>query len=483
MEMHENNEDHIVKCYPIPWDGYSKISIDDIAKISLAGIREVKFLKTECHSVDPTHLYDPKNCMDLCFLNNLHEAPLLSLLRQRFFSRPADIYTYTGDVLISINPYYQIKGLYGNDTIDKYLRRQYAGMDIDQYYGLERPAANASQKNPHVYKIAADALEQLLVISPQSSEPTGRNQSIIISGESGAGKTEASKHVIDFLLRANSEAIDQLDSSSSSTSERQAVDINAVLVKAGVILEAFGNAKTVRNDNSSRFGKYIKLLYTRCSSANTSNCMRLTAAQTETFLLEKSRVVAVGEDERNYHIFYEMVQGLQGHDPALFAALRLGPADGEKAASPGQGHGHNGQIPFPHGSARQQNRTSGKTDAVASRFRILSQGHCTTVTTPQADSAGFSNTLQALQSLSMSPEDIRNLWTLLACILHLGNLTCQESDSNSGSSPANIQSSSISLDELAALLGLQKLHLIQSLTTQKLIIGDRHSIKTKVTQK
>ena len=437
------------ECYPLPLDSIIQASIENIDSIVLEDMKMCRFLKKECHPVDPTHLMNPGECHDLCILNNLHEAPLLNLLRQRFLLQSAEIYTYTGNVLISINPYYNINGLYGDESIDKYLNHHYAGMDIDMYYGLENDSQKSLQlKKPHVYKIASDALKQLLVLSPNDSEPLGKSQSIIISGESGAGKTESSKHVINFMLRANSELVLQQEKTEDFIVPNN-TDINGIMVKGGVILESFGNAKTVRNDNSSRFGKYIKLLYTRCSSKNTKYCMKLTSAQTETFLLEKSRVVSVGEGERNYHIFYEMLQGLAEHDTALFDSLWLTSKEGSN------------------------NDKSG--DVFATQFKILSYSGDSLLGN-EADRINFTDTVQALLSVKVNASELQSIWTLLACILHLGNLTCEENESK----PATIKSSTIPLDELSNLLGLETYQLTQSLTTQKLIIGDRKSIKVKV---
>lgn len=132
-----------------------------------------------------------------------------------------------------------------------------------------------------------------------------KNQSVIVSGESGAGKTEASKHVMRYLIDASK----KLSASLTGGGARDATandEIEKSIMQSNVILEAFGNAKTVRNDNSSRFGKYIKLRYDEGSE--------LRGAFTEHFLLEKTRLVRADKGERNYHVFYQLLKGLGNVD-------------------------------------------------------------------------------------------------------------------------------------------------------------------------
>jgi myosin-5 len=152
-----------------------------------------------------------------------------------------------------------------------------------------------------------------------------RNQSVVISGESGAGKTEASKHVMNFLIGADRER--KMDSDRSPDEVHLGDAIRKVLVESNVIFEAFGNSKTVRNDNSSRFGKYIKLQY--------SEDNQLILAYSETFLLEKSRLMNVGIGERNYHVFYQLLRGER--DPCLVSKLKLKDPSGFKMLLDGNG--------------------------------------------------------------------------------------------------------------------------------------------------
>ena len=217
---------------------------------------------TENVIVDPTHLEDTDN---LCTMNNLHEAPLIFSLRRRYKSD--SIYTLAGDILISINPFKSITGLY--DEPIKYFS------DIFNFEVTSNIA-----KICHVYAIANNALQR--VRSSKSSFSQIKNQSIIVSGESGAGKTEAAKSVMQFLVDADKYC--SRDCKNSATGG--VLDVSKILLDGNTILEAFGNARTLRNNNSSRFGKYTKIHY----DTSVENSLR--SASTETFLLERSRLTS-----------------------------------------------------------------------------------------------------------------------------------------------------------------------------------------------
>lgn len=379
--------------------------------------------KADIHRYDISHESDHD---DMCSMNHLHEAPLLDNLRRRFFSDK--IYTTTGDVLISVNPYKRIPGLY--DNIATYL-------DMAEDGEVDRTATK-----PHVYKIANDALVEM-VYGKRSLHENGtpRNQSVVVSGESGAGKTEASKHVMNFLIAADRER--KMDSDRGTDEVHLGDAIRKVLVESNVIFEAFGNAKTVRNDNSSRFGKYIKLQY--------SDDNQLISAYSETFLLEKSRLMNIGIGERNYHVFYQLLRGEK--DPALVAELKL-------------------KDP--------------------SEFRMLLDGNGQALTSEMDPLYG--ELKQALSTLGCSKDEIRYLWGVVAAILHMGNLsvtmlgdtagetTVDEDQAAAASTDVGhvrISSSTISLTDLAQLLGLVPEMFVSRLSTQRVKVGNRRSVTIK----
>ncbi|CAM9598213.1 unnamed protein product [Choristocarpus tenellus] len=213
---------------------------------------------------------------DLTGLTHLHEPTILYSLNQRYLANT--IYTYTGPILLAVNPFKRIP-LYTDDILAAY-RKDGERRHYDPDYEGTMP--------PHVYAIADKAYRNMT--SP-STEYEHRSQSILVSGESGAGKTETCKIIMKYLAILGSKT----GSTELGTIEQQVLESNP-------ILEAFGNARTVRNDNSSRFGKYIQQIMF-------DNYGKLTGAQIKTFLLEKVRVVKQSAMERNYHIFYMLAAG------------------------------------------------------------------------------------------------------------------------------------------------------------------------------
>jgi myosin heavy subunit len=261
-----------------------------------------------------------------------------------------------------------------------------------------------------------------------------KSQSIIVTGESGAGKTEASKLVMNFLTSVN-----QVSSSSSSV----AVVIKTIILESNAIFEAFGNAKTVRNDNSSRFGKYIKLQYTAENE--------LWAAHTETFLLEKSRLVSVGKDDRNYHIFYQLIHGLR--DTALRQKLKLTSVADFKILTSSGGVGASAPL------------------NVESEEELRQQ-----------EEREFAAVERALRDMNCCrEEEVAGLWSLLAAILHMGNIKTTDNphhnhhhnnSSDSSLHHVNVESPSLSLKDIAGLLGLSDQNqFLRALSTQHVKIS------------
>nr|XP_009777684.1 PREDICTED: myosin-7-like isoform X3 [Nicotiana sylvestris] len=193
---------------------------------------------------------------DMTKLSYLHEPGVLQNLKSRYDMN--EIYTYTGSILIAVNPFKRLPHLY-----DKSVMEQYKGIALG-----ELP--------PHPFAIA-DAAYRLMINE-------GISQSILVSGESGAGKTESTKMLMQYLAYMGGRA-----AAEGRSVEQQVLESNPVL-------EAFGNAKTVRNNNSSRFGKFVELQFDKRG--------RISGAAIRTYLLERSRVCQVSDPERNYHCFY-----------------------------------------------------------------------------------------------------------------------------------------------------------------------------------
>ncbi|XP_070686201.1 unconventional myosin-Va-like [Pempheris klunzingeri] len=220
---------------------------------------------------------------DLTALSYLHEPAVLHNLKVRFVDSKM-IYTYCGIVLVAINPYESLP-IYEADIINAYCGQNMGDMD------------------PHIFAVAEEAYKQMA--------RDGRNQSIVVSGESGAGKTVSAKYAMRYFATVS------CSSGETNVEER--------VLASSPIMEAFGNAKTTRNDNSSRFGKYIEIGFNKKSS--------IIGANMRTYLLEKSRVVFQAHGERNYHIFYQLCASSH---LAEFKAFKLGCADDFHCTNQGQ---------------------------------------------------------------------------------------------------------------------------------------------------
>ncbi|CAG8931939.1 unnamed protein product [Penicillium salamii] len=204
---------------------------------------------------------------DMAELTHLNEASVVHNLHTRYQSDL--IYTYSGLFLVTINPYCPLP-IYTNEYI-----RMYKGRGREE-------------TKPHIYAMADEAFRNLV--------EEGQNQSILVTGESGAGKTENTKKVIQYLA-----AVATSDTPYARSGAKQITGLSQQILRANPILEAFGNAQTVRNHNSSRFGKFIRIEFSRSG--------QISGAWIDWYLLEKSRVVKPNSNERNYHVFYQLLQG------------------------------------------------------------------------------------------------------------------------------------------------------------------------------
>ncbi|KAJ3357277.1 Myosin type-2 heavy chain 1 [Entophlyctis luteolus] len=273
---------------------------------------------------------------DLSNLSYLHEPAVLHNVRLRYSQE--QIYTYSGIVLIAMNPFAKLD-LYSPDIM-----REYSGK-------------RRGELEPHLFAVAEEAYRALI--------RNGKNQSIIVSGESGAGKTVSAKFVMRYFA-----IVDDLDKKAaiSKTSE-----IEEAVLATNPILESFGNAKTTRNDNSSRFGKYIEIVFSKGKN------VKITGAKIRTYLLERSRLIYQPATERNYHIFYQMC-----------------------AAVP---------------AAEKKQLGLGKW----SDYFYLTQGNTGSV--PGVDDAAeFALTQQSLSTCGISVSNQWDIFKVCAALLHLGNI-------------------------------------------------------------
>ncbi|XP_041642759.1 unconventional myosin-Va isoform X6 [Cheilinus undulatus] len=281
---------------------------------------------------------------DLTALSYLHEPAVLHNLKVRFVDSKL-IYTYCGIVLVAINPYETLP-IYGTDIINAYSGQNMGDMD------------------PHIFAVAEEAYKQMA--------RDERNQSIIVSGESGAGKTVSAKYAMRYFATV-----------SGSASE---ANVEEKVLASNPIMEAIGNAKTTRNDNSSRFGKYIEIGF--------DNRYRIIGANMRTYLLEKSRVVFQADDERNYHIFYQLCAS--SHLPE-YKNLKL---------------------------------------SSANDFVYTRQGRSPVIDGVD-DTKELCTTRNAFTLLGINETYQIGLFQVLAAILHLGNVEIKDRDSDSSTIPPN----------------------------------------------
>ncbi|TPX34846.1 hypothetical protein SmJEL517_g02611 [Synchytrium microbalum] len=230
----------------------------DNAVIQLSNDTKRNVNINDCEKMNPPKFDKVEDMADLTYLN---EASVVHNLRLRYFSNL--VYTYSGLFLVAVNPYKKLP-IYTDDVVKMYRGKKRAEMA------------------PHIYAISDAAYFDML----QDKE----NQSILITGESGAGKTENTKKVIQYFA-----------SVAGGTSAKNAGTLEAQILQANPILESFGNAQTIRNNNSSRFGKFIRLEF--------SPTGHIVGANIERYLLEKSRVTHQTAKERNYHVFYQLIRG------------------------------------------------------------------------------------------------------------------------------------------------------------------------------
>ncbi|CAH2067349.1 unnamed protein product, partial [Iphiclides podalirius] len=317
---------------------------------------------------------------DMISLGDLHEAGILRNLLIRYNENL--IYTYTGSILVAVNPY-QILPIYTADQIKLYKERKIG----------ELP--------PHIFAIGDNAYAHMRRYS--------QDQCIVISGESGAGKTESTKLILQYLAAI---------SGKHSWIEQQ-------ILEANPILEAFGNAKTVRNDNSSRFGKYIDIHF------NSSGVIE--GAKIEQYLLEKSRIVSQSMEERNYHVFYCLLAGLSKDEKKK---LELGEPK---------------------------------------EYRYLSGGDSYTCE-GRDDAAEFADIRSAMKVLLFTEPEIWEILKLLAAVLHCGNIKYEATVVDNLDATEIIEQANVK--RVANLLGVPTQSLIDALTRKTLFAHGETVVST-----
>ncbi|XP_034622068.1 unconventional myosin-VI isoform X5 [Trachemys scripta elegans] len=387
---------------PHPTDGFQMGNIVDIGPDSLTIEplnQKGKTFLAVINQVFPAEEDSKKDMEDNCSLMYLNEATLLHNIKVRYCKDR--IYTYVANILIAVNPYFDIPKLYSLETIKKYQGKSLGTLA------------------PHVYAIADKAFRDMKVLK--------MSQSIIVSGESGAGKTENTKFVLRYLTE------------SYGTGQ----DIDERIVEANPLLEAFGNAKTVRNNNSSRFGKFVEIHF------NEKNLV--VGGFVSHYLLEKSRICVQGKEERNYHIFYRLCAGAPED---IRQKLYLSSPDNFRYLNRGCT-----RYFATKETDKQilQNRKSPE---------YLKAG---SLKDPLLDDHGdFNRMCTAMKKIGLDDAEKLDLFRVVAGVLHLGNIDFEEAGSTSGGCILKNKSSQ-SLEYCAELLGLDQDDLRVSLTTRVML--------------
>ncbi|XP_064546722.1 myosin heavy chain, muscle isoform X28 [Drosophila montana] len=312
--------------------GEIKATKGDIVSVGLPGGETRDFKKDQLQQVNPPKYEKAEDMSNLTYLN---DASVLHNLRQRYYNKL--IYTYSGLFCVAINPYKRYP--------------VYTNRCAKMYRGKRR-----NEVPPHIFAISDGAYVDMLT--------NHVNQSMLITGESGAGKTENTKKVIAYFATVGA-------SGKKDESQKNKGSLEDQVVQTNPVLEAFGNAKTVRNDNSSRFGKFIRIHFGPSG--------KLAGADIETYLLEKARVISQQSLERSYHIFYQIMSG------AVAGVKEI----------------------------------CGLTDNIYD-YHIVSQGK---VTVPSIDdSEEFHLTDQAFDILGFTKEEKENVYRITAAVMHMGGM-------------------------------------------------------------
>ncbi|KAM9486065.1 unconventional myosin-Ib isoform 3-T3 [Clarias gariepinus] len=299
---------------------------------------------------------------DMVLLEPLSEETFIGNLRKRF--EHSEIYTYIGSVVISMNPYKSLP-IYTADKVEEYRNRN--------FYEL----------SPHIYALADEAYRSL--------RDQDKDQCILITGESGAGKTEASKLVMSYVAAVCGKG-------------QEVNKVKEQLLQSNPVLEAFGNAKTVRNDNSSRFGKYMDIEFDFKGDP--------LGGVISNYLLEKSRVVKQPRGERNFHIFYQLLSG-----------------------------------------ASDETLKKLKLERDVSKYNYLSLDSATV--NGHDDAANFRTVRNAMQIVGFMEDEVQSVLELVAAVLKLGNIEFKPESRVNGFDESRVKDKN-DLKEMCELLGIDQ---------------------------
>ena len=352
-----------------------------------------------------------RECDNLLELESFTEGLVLHHIKERFAR--GTIYTSVGAILVAVNPYRAL------DIYDEGMMLRIWEQHLADTKGGAR---TASTLTPHVFSVGATALHNM--------RDSGTSQAVLISGESGAGKTETTKKILQFLSSVASYAAAEMTGPipAAGTSADVEDSIAEQILGTNPILESFGNAKTLRNNNSSRFGKYMEISFTEAPA------YAICGTAIRTYLLEKNRVIVQGPNERNYHIFYMLLAGVSKDMQKEFSLSA-------------------GRDPM--------------------EWAYLNTSGCVKVTGRQ-EKQEYIELVTAFGHLKFPDETIKSILQVLAAILHIGNVTFKDDDE--GSIVANRETVIIA----AELLGIEHANTLEECFCTKEIIVNKERTLVKL---
>lgn len=335
---------------------------------------------------------------DMASLTYLNEPSVLNNLKIRY--QDDKIYTYSGLFLVTVNPYKMIN-IYNPDFIRIYSKRNEKAEDENS---TQANSDEDESLRPHIFGTAQKAFENLIA--------NRNDQSILVTGESGAGKTENTKKVIQYILSV----------STNNNNKDNALILENQILQANPIMESFGNATTVRNLNSSRFGKFIKIQIDIAKK-------ELSGAHIDWYLLEKSRVISQDSKERNYHVFYQL---LKGASEKMLDKLLI-------------------------------SQTSVKD------YEYLKNGLTSSIDSIN-DKQGFQELVKAFKVINFTENEIFSVFKILSIILHLGNIHFKNLSNDTKQAVLSEDSDKV-IEETSQLLGIPTQAFKKSFLNSKIKIG------------
>eukprot|EP00984_Skeletonema_dohrnii_P013460 scaffold5576_cov131-Skeletonema_dohrnii-CCMP3373.AAC.2 len=374
---------------------------------------------------------------DLTQLTHLHEPAVLDCLHRRY-QLPSgwEMYTSSGPILIAINPCRMVKALYDESTMKLYQRHgeQLANGRsgaINNNIINNKDQVSSSSPPPHVFAVADSAYRGMMrgldfarnknSIEEKNESSALSNQSILVSGESGAGKTVTTKFLMQYLADLSR----KVHSDHSTSGKLDKSSIEQRVLNSNPILEAFGNARTLRNDNSSRFGKFIEMRF--------SDRGRLLGAYIDTYLLEKARIVGHTCGEQTYHIFYELLAKGSLTEAMRKQLMIEGTTTADFAITTADGGQNNSKLLHNEFSDHRKM---------------------------------FLELRSAMGTLSFSQSEQMEIFQVVCALLHLSNLTLNGAfvDVNDGEE-CKLDENSVSLQRALSLLGVSYEALDSAVTT------------------